>query len=63
MLIDGLNRDRTDDEAVIVDDRQLFFTFLVFMSGIAEALAPFLTTVLEPSPRRTDVSSCPVAWR
>jgi hypothetical protein len=63
VVVDRFDRDRTEDEAVIVNDRQLFFPFLMFMAGVADALAPFLTTVLEPSPWRTDVSSCAVSWR
>lgn len=63
VLVDRFDRGRTEDEAVIVNDRQLFFPFLMFMAGVANALTPFLTTVLEPSPWRIDVSSCSVAWR
>jgi hypothetical protein len=63
VLVDGFDRDRTEDEAVVVNDRELFFPFLVFMTGVAEAFTPFFTTVLEPSPWRTDVSSCSVSWR
>lgn len=63
VLVDGFDRDRPKDEAVIVDDRELFFAFLVFVSRVADVIAPFLTTVLEPSPWRTEVSSCSVSWR
>jgi hypothetical protein len=55
LLIDGLHGERTDHETLVVYDRQFFFTFLVLMTRIAEA--PFFTTVLEPSPWRTEVSS------
>jgi hypothetical protein len=37
LLIDGLHGDRTDHETVVVYDRQFFFTFLVLMTGIADA--------------------------
>jgi hypothetical protein len=63
VLVDGCDRDGTEDEAVIVNDRQLFVPFLLFRAGVADALAPFFTTVLEPAPGRTDVSSGAVSWR
>ena len=63
VLVDGFDRDRPEDEAVIIDDRELFFALLVFMSRVAGAFAPFFTTVLEPSPWRMDVSSCSVSLR
>ena len=44
-------------ESMVFYDRQFFFTFLGLMTSIAEAEAPFFTTVLEPSPWRTEVSS------
>ena len=55
--MDGLHGDRTDHETMVFYDREFFFTFLVLMTGIADAEAPFFTTVLEPSPWRTEVSS------
>jgi len=57
LLMDGLHGDRTDHETMVFDDRQFFVTFLVLMTGIADAKAPFFTTVLEPSPWKTEVSS------
>src|SRR5215468_10770066 len=57
LLIDGLNGERTEHETMVFYDRQCFFTFLVLMTRIAEAEAHFFTTVLEPSPWRTEVSS------
>ena len=57
LLIDGLHGERTDHETMVVYDRQFFCPFLVLMTGIADAEAPFFTTVLEPSPWRTEVSS------
>ena len=57
LLIDGLHGERTDHETMVFYDRQCFFTFLVLMTRIAEAEAPFFTTVLEPSPWSTEVSS------
>ena len=63
MLVDGCERDRTEDKAMVVNDRELFFPFLMFMTGVANAFAPFFTTVLEPSPWRTEVSSCSVSLR
>src|SRR5215475_2557782 len=57
LLVDGFDRNRAENKAVIFHDGELFVAFLVFMAGVANALAPFFTTVLEPSPWRTEVSS------
>ena len=57
LLVDGFDRDRPEDKAVVVHHRELLVTFLVCMAGVAKAWAPFFTTVLEPSPCRTEVSS------
>jgi len=57
LLVDGFNRNRSENKAVVFHDGELFVAFLVFMAGVANALAPFFTTVLEPSPWRTEVSS------
>jgi hypothetical protein len=38
---DRLDRDGTEDEAVLVHDRQLFFPLLLVMAGVADALALF----------------------
>src|SRR5499427_6218460 len=45
LLIDGLHGKRTDHKAVVVHDGQFFATFLVLMTGVPEAGAPFFTTV------------------
>ena len=50
MLIDGFDRYWTYDEPVIIGDRHLFFAFLMFLSGVSDAVTPFFTTVFEPSP-------------
>ena len=57
LLIDGLHGDRTDHKTMVVHDRQFFLPFLVLMPRVAETGAPFFTTVLEPSPWSTEVSS------
>ena len=57
MLVHRLDRDRTQDEAVMVNHGQLFFPFLGLVPRRAEAFAPFLTTRLEPPPGRREVSS------
>ena len=50
MLIDGFDCYRAYDEPVIISDRQLFFAFLMFVSGVSDAVTPFFTTVFDPSP-------------
>lgn len=50
MLVHRSHDERCDDIAVIVDNRELFQAFLVLVPGVAEALAPFLAMVFEPSP-------------
>jgi hypothetical protein len=57
VLVDGFDRNRAENKAVVVHDGALFVAFLVCMAGGAKTLAPFLTTVGEPSPWRTEVSS------
>ena len=57
LLVDGLDRNRSENKAVVFYDGELFVALLVFMAGVANALAPFFPTVLEPSPWRTEVSS------
>jgi hypothetical protein len=47
---DGFARKRSENKAVVCHDGELFVAFVVCMAGVAKALAPFLTTVLEPSP-------------
>src|SRR5712691_11950874 len=41
---------------MIVDDVDDFFAFLVLVAGIADAIPPFLATVLVPSPWSTLIS-------
>src|SRR5215471_10996539 len=43
---------------MVVDDCNDFVTLLVLVAGIADAIAPFLATVLVPSPWSTLRSSC-----
>jgi hypothetical protein len=43
---------------MIIDDSNDFLALLVLMAGIADAIAPFLATVLVPSPWSTLRSSC-----
>ena len=50
MVIDRFRGYRTDNEPVIVGNGQLFFTFLMFVSRITDAIAPFFTTIFDPSP-------------
>ena len=57
LLVDGFDRNRSENKAVVFYDGELFVAFLVFMAGVAKVLAPFFTTVLEPSPWSTEVSS------
>lgn len=57
MDVDGFDCQGAQDKAVIIDNRELLFAFLVFMARIADGRPPFLTTVLEPSPCKIDMSS------
>jgi hypothetical protein len=43
---------------MVVDDGDDFLALLVLVAGIADAIAPFLATVLVPSPCSTLVSRC-----
>jgi len=43
---------------MIVNDGDDFLALLVLVAGIADAIAPFLATVLVPSPWSTLRSSC-----
>ena len=63
MDVDGGDGQGAQDKAMIIDDRELFFPFLMFMARIADVRPPFLTTVLEPSPCKIETSSWSVAWR
>ena len=57
MDVDRGDSEGAQDKAVIIDKRYLFLPFLVFMARIADARPPFLTTVLEPSPCKIEMSS------
>ena len=57
MDVDGGDGQGAQDKAMIIDDRELLFPFLVFMARIADIRPPFLTTVLEPSPCKIETSS------
>jgi hypothetical protein len=57
LLVAGFDRNRSENQAVVFYAGELFVALLVFMAGVANALAPFFTTVLEPSPWSTEVSS------
>src|SRR5882762_2291609 len=57
LLVNGCDRNRSENTAGVVHDGELFVAFLGCMAGVANALPPFFTTVLEPSPWRTEVSS------
>jgi hypothetical protein len=57
LLVAGVDRNRSENQAVVFYAGELFVALLVFMAGVANALAPFFTTVLEPSPWSTEVAS------
>src|SRR5215475_11996702 len=57
-LIDRSHRDRREDVAMIVDDGNDLIALLMFVARVANAIAPFLATVLVPSPWSTVRSSC-----
>src|SRR5215471_11598318 len=57
-LIARSHRDRREDVAMIVDDGNDFLALLMFVARVAHAIAPFLATVLVPSPWSTVRSSC-----
>src|SRR5436309_12693118 len=57
-LIDGRHGDRRYDVAMMVDDRNDLVALQVFVPREANAIAPFLATVLVPSPWSTLRSSC-----
>jgi len=48
----------TLDVAMIVDDGDDFLPLLMFVSRVPDPIAPFLATVLVPSPWSTRVSRC-----
>ena len=49
-FIDGSHGDGSYDIPMVVDDSDDFLALLVLVAGIADAIAPFLATVLVPSP-------------
>ena len=49
-LINRRERQRGQAVTVVVRNGDHFFTFLVFVAAVADSVAPFLATVLEPSP-------------
>src|SRR5215831_15407687 len=57
-LIDRRHRDRRKDVAMIVDDGNDLVALLMFVARVANPIAPFLATVLVPSPWSTVRSSC-----
>src|SRR5215510_13654996 len=62
-LIDRSHRDRREDVAMIVDDGNDFLALLMFVARVTNPIAPFLATVLVPSPWSTLRSSCLSAAR
>ena len=50
IAVDGFDTDGASDEAVILVSGDLFFPFLMLVPRVHEAIPPFLTTVLLPSP-------------
>jgi hypothetical protein len=56
--IHGSHGDGSQHRAVVVDDRDDFLPLLVFVARVANPIAPFLATVLVPSPCSTLVSRC-----
>src|SRR5262245_57521551 len=57
-LMDGSNRQGSQDIAMVVGDGDDLLLFLVFVAGVANSIAPFLATGLVPSPCSTRTSSC-----
>src|SRR5262247_2172129 len=57
-LIDGGNRQGSQDIAMVVRYRDDFLTLLVCVARVAKPIAPFLATVLVPSPCRMLRSRC-----
>jgi hypothetical protein len=40
LLGDGVERNRSENKAVVFHDGELFVAFFVFMAGVANAVAP-----------------------
>jgi hypothetical protein len=57
-LVDGRHRDRRSHIPVVIRDGEDFLPLLVFVARVPDAIAPFLATVLVPSPCSTRRSSC-----
>src|SRR5215468_3302831 len=57
-LIDGGHRQGSQDVAIVVGHGDDLLSFLVFVARVANAIVPFLATVLVPSPWSTLMSSC-----
>lgn len=57
VVIDGFNGEGANHQASVFHNGQGFVALLVLMAGVADAWAPFFTTVLEPSPWSTEMSS------
>jgi hypothetical protein len=62
-LIDGSHGDGRSHRAMMVDDGNDLLALLVFVPREANAIPPFLATVLVPSPWSTRRSSCFAAAR
>jgi hypothetical protein len=56
--IHGSHGDGSQHRAVVVDARDDFLPLLVFVARVRNPIAPFLATVLVPSPGSTLVSRC-----
>src|ERR1700730_8496208 len=57
-LIHGSDWSGREDIAIVVGDRNDFLSLLVLVARVPNAIAPFLATVLVPSPWRMLRSSC-----
>src|SRR5215475_14133556 len=57
-LMDGSNRQGSQDIAMVVRDRDDCLALLVCVARVAKPIAPFLATVLVPSPCRMLRSRC-----
>src|SRR5499427_4234959 len=57
-LIDGCHRQGSQHIAIVVGHGDDLLPFLVLVARVANAIAPFLATVLVPSPWSTVRSSC-----
>src|SRR5215510_10797818 len=62
-LVDGSHGERCSHVAMIIGDGNDLLALLVFVARVANAIAPFLATVLVPSPCSTRRSSCCSAAR